>query len=141
MGIDTATRTDSMVETYLGNYKIVNALAQNYGFKSLFFWQPHIAIGGKSLTTEELEMKRRELDPTLIEFYESVYRRIQQLAGKHENLYYIADTFDSSDFQIWIDQVHVTPVGNRLIAERIFRVITERNLIDSNSAHDSPKQS
>jgi lysophospholipase L1-like esterase len=129
MGIDTATLTDSMVETYLGNYKIVNALAQNYGFKSLFFWQPHIAMGGKSLTTEELEMKRRELDPTLIEFYESVYRRIQQLAGKHENLYYIADTFDSSDFQIWIDQVHVTPVGNRLIAERIFRVITERNLI------------
>jgi hypothetical protein len=82
---------------------------------------------------------KRELDPTLIEFYESVYRRIQQAAKKYENLYYIADIFDSSDLQIWIDQVHVTPVGNRLIAERIFRVITGRNLLDnqgSRSAND-----
>ena len=58
MGIDTATLSDSFVETYLGNYKIVDALAQKYGFKFFFFWQPQIAIGDKSLTSEELEMKR-----------------------------------------------------------------------------------
>ena len=132
MGIDIATLTDSMVGTYLGNYKLVEALAQEYGFKFLFFWQPQVAVGTKSLTSEELEMKRG-LDPDLIEFYESVYRRIQQVAKKYENLYYIADTFDSSNFQIYIDQVHVTPVGNQLIAERIFRVIMERNLLDNKS--------
>jgi lysophospholipase L1-like esterase len=138
MGIDTATLTDSMVETYIGNYEIVNALAQKYGFKALFFWQPQIAVGEKSLTNEELEMKR-ELDPAVIEFYQSVYHRVQQVAKKYKNLYYIADTFDSAKSQIYIDQVHVTPVGNRLIAERIFREITGRNLLDkkgSSSSHD-----
>jgi lysophospholipase L1-like esterase len=129
MGIDTATLINSMVETYISNYEIVNALAQKYGFKFLFFWQPQIAVGEKSLTSEELEM-RRELDPVLIEFYQSVYHRVQQVAKKYKNLYYIADTFDSANSQIYIDQVHVTPVGNRLIAERIFRVITGRNLLD-----------
>jgi lysophospholipase L1-like esterase len=128
-GIDTETLTGSMVGTYLGNYKLVEALAQAYGFKFLFFWQPQVAVGTKPLTSEELEM-RRGLDPDLIEFYESTYRRVQQVAKKYENLYYIADTFDSSDFQIYIDQVHVTPVGNRLIAERIFRIIMERDLLD-----------
>jgi lysophospholipase L1-like esterase len=143
MGIDTATLTNSMVETYIGNYEIVNALAQKYGFGSLFFWQPQIAVGEKSLTSEELEM-RRELDPVLIEFYQSVYHRVQQVAKKYENLYYIADTFDSANSQIYIDQVHVTPVGNRLIAERIFRVITGRNLLDkkgSSSTNDSVRES
>ena len=138
MGIDTATLTNAMVETYIGNYEIVNALAQKYGFKALFFWQPQIGVGEKSLTNEELEMKR-ELDPAVIEFYQSVYHRVQQVAKKYKNLYYIADTFDSANSQIYIDQVHVTPVGNRLIAERIFREITGRNLLDnkgSSSSHD-----
>ena len=138
MGIDTATLTDSMVETYIGNYEIVNALAQKYGFEALFFWQPQIAVGEKSLTNEELEM-RRELDPVVVEFYQSVYHRVRQVAKKYKNLYYIADTFDSANSQIYIDQVHVTPVGNRLIAERIFREITGRNLLDnkgSSSSHD-----
>src|SRR5262249_28605947 len=118
--------------------KIVDALAQKYGFKALFFWQPQIAVGEKSLTNEELEM-RRELDPVLIGFYQSVYHRVQQVAKKYENLYYIADTFDSANSQIYIDQVHVTPVGNRLIAERIFREIMGRNLLDkkgSSSTND-----
>jgi lysophospholipase L1-like esterase len=138
MGIDTATLTDSMVETYIGNYEIVNALAQKYGFEALFFWQPQIAVGEKSLTNEELEM-RRELDPVVVEFYQSVYHRVQQVAKKYENFYYIADTFDSANSQIYIDQVHVTPVGNQLIAERIFREIRGRNLLDkkgSSSSHD-----
>jgi lysophospholipase L1-like esterase len=130
MGIDTATLADSMLDTYLGNYKIVEALAREYGFKFLFFWQPQVSVDGKSLTSEELEMKRG-LDPDLIEFYEAVYRRIQQVAKKYENLYYIADTFDSSNLQIYIDQVHVTPVGNQLLAEKIHRVIVERNLLDN----------
>ena len=136
MGIDTATLTNAMVETYIGNYEIVNALARKYGFKALFFWQPQIAVGEKPLTSEELEM-RRELDPVVVEFYQSVYHRVQQVAKKYKNLYYIADTFDSAKSQIYIDQVHVTPVGNRLIAERIFREITGRNLLDKKGSSSS----
>jgi lysophospholipase L1-like esterase len=130
IGIDTATLSDSVVGTYISNYEIVDALAQKYGFKFLFFWQPHIAIGDKSLTGEEQIMKRT-MDPALIELHESVYRRVQQVAKKYENLYYIAEIFDSLDSQIWIDEAHVTPVGNRLIGEKMFVVITGRNLLDN----------
>jgi lysophospholipase L1-like esterase len=132
MGIDTATLSDSVVKTYLGNYEIVDALAQKYGFKFFFFWQPVISIGDKLLTSEEQEMRRRmdPMEPGVIELFESVYGRVQRVAKKYENLYYIAETFDSSNSEIWIDATHVTPVGNRLIAEKIFSVITERDLLD-----------
>jgi lysophospholipase L1-like esterase len=130
MGIDTATLSDSVVETYISNYKIVDVLAQKYGFKFLFFWQPVITIGDKSLTSEEQGMKRK-MDPALIELYKSVYHRVHEVAKKYENLYYIAEIFNSVNSEIWIDATHVTPVGNQLIAERISRVINGRDLLDN----------
>jgi hypothetical protein len=123
MAIDTATLSDSVVETYLSNYGIVDALARKYGFKFFFFWQPVISIGDKPLTSEEQDM-RRQMEPALIELHETVYRRVQRVANEYENLYYIAEMFDSLDSGIWIDYSHVTPVGNRLIADKMFHVIT-----------------
>jgi lysophospholipase L1-like esterase len=123
MGIDTATLSDSVVETYLSNYEIVDALAKKYGFKFFFFWQPVILIGDKPLTSEEQDM-RRQMEPTFIELHESVYRRARRMANKYDNFYYIAEIFDSVDSGIWIDYAHVTPIGNRLIAEKMFGVIT-----------------
>jgi hypothetical protein len=126
MGIDTGTLTDAVVEKYISNYKIVHALAREYGFKSFFFWQPFIMIGGKSLTGEEQEMKRG-MDPAYIELYESVYGRVQQIAKKYENLYYMANIFDEYKQLIWIDDVHVTPEGNLLIAQKMLQAIMDHN--------------
>ena len=140
MGVDTATLSDAVVQKYLRNYQIVDALARKYGFKFAFFWQPVISIGDKPLTSEEQDMKK-QMDPALIELYEAVYRRVQRVANEYENLYYIAEMFNSLDSGIWIDYAHVTPVGNRLIAEKIFGEITGHNLLDRNPAHDGRKQS
>jgi hypothetical protein len=126
MGIDTGTLSDAVVDKYSGNYKIVHALAREYGFEALFFWQPFIAVGNKSLTDEEQEMKRSS-DPALIELYKSVYARVEQLAKKYENIYYIADIFDKYEPLIWIDSAHVTAVGNRLIAQKMVQVIMNRH--------------
>ena len=123
MGIDTATLSDSVVERYISNYEIVDALAQKYRFKFLFFWQPVISIGDKPLTSEEQEMRRRmePMEPDVIELYESVYRRVQQVAKKYENLYFMVNIFDEYEPLVWIDEAHVTPVGNRMIAQKMFK--------------------
>jgi hypothetical protein len=104
----------------------VYALAREYGFKSLFFWQPFISVGDKSLTGEEQEMKRG-MDPALIELYGSVYRRVQQAAEKYEDLYYIANIFAEYEPLVWIDDAHVTPEGNQLIAQKMLQAIMDRN--------------
>ncbi len=33
---------NAAVDTYLGNVRLVNALAKDYGFRAVFFWQPTI---------------------------------------------------------------------------------------------------
>jgi len=53
MGIDVAKLSDLIVQDYLGNYKIVSALAQKYSFKCFFFIPPMILLGNKPLTPEE----------------------------------------------------------------------------------------
>ena len=121
MGFDTGTVSNSVVEKYISNYEIVHALAQEYGFKPLFFWQPFITVGDKSLTGEEQEMKR-ELDPALIELYQSVYRRVQEKAKNYKDLYYIANIFDEYEPLVWIDSTHVIPEGNRLIAQKMLQI-------------------
>jgi len=126
MGIDTGPLSDAVVEKYINNYKIMHVLAREYSFQALFFWQPFITVGDKSLTGEEQEMKRG-IDPALIELYGSVYRRVQQVTEKYEDLYYMAKVFDEYEPLVWIDIAHVTPEGNRLIAQKMVRVIMDRH--------------
>lgn len=124
MGVDAATLANSVIQTYLGNYELVEALAQVYEFEFFFFWQPSIAVGDKSLTSEEQQIQS-ELDPALVDLYQAIYRRIEQTAPAFRNLYDLADILDSRPEQIWIDTWgHVTPIGNRLIAEGMLGIIT-----------------
>jgi len=77
----------------------VEALAQEYGFKHLFLWQPTISIGSKQFTREEENIKY-EVATDLIELIDSVYPKIQMAALEKENLYYIAHVFDKEESQI-----------------------------------------
>jgi hypothetical protein len=124
MGIDAAKLTDLVVQDYFGNYKIVSALAQQYGFKYFFFLPPRIFGGNKTLTPEEQEMKREtESDPALSKLYTGVYQTVERKSSQYQNFYSLADIFDHYHGLIWIDGAHVTPIGNRLIAARILDVI------------------
>jgi hypothetical protein len=124
MGIDATKLTDLVVQDYFGNYKIVSALAQQYGFKYFFFLPPRIFGGNKTLTPEEQEMKREtDTDPALSKLYTAVYQTVQRKASQYQNFYSLADIFNHYHGLIWIDGAHVTPIGNRLIAARIVDLI------------------
>jgi hypothetical protein len=127
MGIDVAKLSDSIVQDYLGNYEIVSALAQKYGFKYFFFAPPIISLGNKPLTGEEKKMKSRlESNAALDKLVTSVYQRIERESSTHQNLYSMVDIFDRYDGLLWIDEGHVTPVGNQLIAKRMLDIIQAR---------------
>jgi hypothetical protein len=123
-GIDPANLANSIVQTYSGNYNIVGGLAQRYGFKSFFFWPPYIGVGKKALTPEEVEIKRA-VDPTLTKLYLLAYRKVELLAPQQKNLLYLGGIFDGYEPLLWLDDVHVTPVGNKLIAQRMLQVIKD----------------
>jgi len=105
----------------------VDALAQKYGFKYVFFVQPIISQGKKPLTREEQEMKERlQKDTALNKLYTAVYQTLKDGSAKYPNLYTVFDVFDEYNSLLWIDEFHVTPVGNELIAQKMLAVIQAR---------------
>ena len=80
--------------------------------------------GNKPLTPEEQLIETREDDQSKRGIFKATYQRIEQAADEYENLYFIADAFDTEETMIWIDGVHVTPVGNQLIAQEMLSEIS-----------------
>ncbi len=126
MGIDADSLANSIVQVYLGNHEIVSSLAQEYDFKYAFFWQPIISVGEKLLTAEEQDF--RDNTPLgWVSLGDATYRRIEMAAPEYKNLYYIAHIFDEQVSQIWIDRLHVTPIGNQLIAQEMLDTIQRQS--------------
>ena len=124
MGVDVATLSDSITRDYFGSYKIVSALAKEYGFKYFFFVPPEIGLGNKTLTPEEQEMKQREESETAhYKLSTAVYEIIERESSKYQHLYSMVHVFDPYDSLMWIDGGHATPIGNQVIAERMLAVI------------------
>ena len=127
-GGDVATLSDLIAPDYFGNYKIVSALAQEYGFKYFFFLPPTIALGNKSLTPEEQEMKQREeSEAALHKLSTAVYHALEKESSKYQNFYSMVHILDRYDSLMWIDGGHVTPIGNQVIAEGMLTVIQARS--------------
>jgi lysophospholipase L1-like esterase len=139
MGIDVATLSDSVVQTYLNTYKIVNALAQAYGFQYYFFWAPVVYVGEKPLTSEEQKFKA-EGDPALRKLYDAVYQKIELAVPNYANLYSMTHIFDRYASLLWIDNAHTTLLGNQLIAQRMLEVLTKRYSLSNLKATGSRRR-
>jgi lysophospholipase L1-like esterase len=55
---------------------------------------------------------------------ESTYQFIRSEAANRSNLYYIADVFENTQETVYNDGGHLTPVGNRIVAEKMVDIIT-----------------
>jgi lysophospholipase L1-like esterase len=123
LGIDQGSLTASVVNTYLGNYDIVDGLSRKYGFDFRFIWPPYIGIGNKPLLPEEQTLAR-EVDPALDSIYKSVHQSVVASIPRYPKLVDIAGVFDSRSDLIWIDDMHVTPDGNQILAAEIAKLVT-----------------
>jgi hypothetical protein len=121
--VDIAKLSELIVRDYFGNYKIVRALAHEYGFKYFFFVPPALVLGNKPLTSEEQAMKRTTSDDIVYKLQKDVVQTIERESQKHQNLYSFVHIFDRYDSLIWIDPGHVTPIGNQVIAETMLDVM------------------
>jgi hypothetical protein len=109
----------AVADTYLANTRIVEALAFQYGFKFEFFLQPIISIDPKDLTAEEQKMSA-EMDYTAPEFRALVSRVYALIAARSPasgKIRPLTKVFAGQKSQLWIDWVHVTPEGNKMVAD------------------------
>lgn len=97
---------------YLENLRIVQALAKEYGFHPLFYWQPAI-FTKKNLSQEEKEKITK--DETL----GRQYLEVTQWIASAPNIKNLSDIFDDSPQTIFTDWAHVSEDANRIIAQKM----------------------
>ena len=129
MGVDADALADETVTSFLANVELVDDLSNEYGFDYAFFWQPVIAVEEKRLSPEEAPL-RAGLDPALLTLYEAVYDRIAGLPPDYTNFYDIHDALKDESGQIYIDEFHITPDGNQIIAARMLDILREAGTFD-----------
>jgi lysophospholipase L1-like esterase len=121
-GVDKDTLSAGVAKIYLGNYDIVDGLARKYGFDFWFFWPPYIRMGHKVLVAEEQAIARG-VDSSLDALYQSAHKAVAAEAWTRPQLRDLTDAFDDYPDLVWIDDMHVTPEGNRVLAARIAAVL------------------
>lgn len=128
---DPSALGPAVAANYLGVHDVVSALGQGAGFAVDFFWQPHLVVGDKPLTPEEAAMVDQpfwalEITPELRRLFGSIYAGVVAEAEQRPNLHDLSDLFDTVEDGLWIDTWgHVTPEGNRRVAEAMVEVLLE----------------
>jgi lysophospholipase L1-like esterase len=121
--VDYEQLSREVVDIYLNNVKIGNTLAEAYGIKAVFLWQPIMVVGAKPLTTEEQAMTE-VIPPDLLTMYQTVWAQVIASADPAQNLYSVADVFDGMEVPVYFDHHHLAPPGNEIVAKRIVEIIT-----------------
>lgn len=121
-GYRNGSVAENVLQVYRTNQAIIRSLARQYGFTPYFFWQPIISASNKRLTADEQRIASA-VDPAYARLFRRTYDLAKAGAGAAVNFYYLGDVFDDVVETVYIDPVHVTPLGNSLLAKRIVTML------------------
>jgi hypothetical protein len=127
----TAEELNSMAEitynNYLKNIRLVDLLAQGFGFRCAFFWQPTLLAGHKPLTAEEIRLRKAELSnhPGGDAVFQATYNLFEHY--QNENFFDLANIFDKDPDERFLDFSHIGPTGNQIVADKMFAVLPHGN--------------
>jgi len=107
-----------IVRIYLANTRSAQALAKQYGFGFLSYWQPSVF---QKLSLTPWERRQAESDvPAVQTCIEATSRMMSGLAQQY-SVIDISGLFRDQTRPIFVDEVHLSDNGNRLVAERMMR--------------------
>lgn len=126
---DTALTARRAFDILLQNRKIISALEDAYGFRSLFMFQPALGIGDKPLSSEEeslyaISLARPEgyalrmgvlMRPELLLYLDS--------DSAADNIFDMSNVFENTTETVYLDWAHLSGEGNRLVAEKMSGIL------------------
>ena len=141
MDIDYDYLTLETVRIYFGNCRVIEALADSYGFDYLIVWQPNMWSGDKTLTDREQELFEAGYsllpwirDPAFRELLEVSYNLYEETITDSTRYFSFRDIFDGIEYEVYIDYSgsHITARANEMIADTLVRMILETDILLSN---------
>jgi len=118
-----AVRARADMDNYESNRRLVALLCSEYGFDAYFFWQPCIMYGDKPLVPYEqaiTEVPSVHADYAAIR---AVYEEADRRSAASGKFIFLGRVFDGVKEPVYIDQVHLGPRGNEIIAGAIASAI------------------
>lgn len=112
------------VRLYAANLSIVDDLARDFGFRTLYFWQP-VIFTKRHLTPDEQQAARE--NGFMREFFERAndMRREGGLSGRPD-FHDISGIFDEIEEPIYFDFVHIAEHGNQRVVEAMLPFVAAR---------------
>ncbi len=112
------------LDNYEANLRLVRALGAAYQFKVYCFWQPILIYGHKPLAAFEQQMVTRDAsggsaDSAWFITIAAAYREAELRASRNRNFVFLGGLFDSTSEPIYVDEAHLGPRGNELVAQAI----------------------
>lgn len=119
------------VTYYVHTARQIHRILELEGIKVLFLLQPILILSHKPLTSSEIKMRdyERTLGGRLYfylfpQVYSEIARGMTEASQKDGFLFLnLVDVFDQTSEQTFSDFAHLTPDGNRVIAERLFEFL------------------
>jgi GDSL-like lipase/acylhydrolase family protein len=106
------------VRTYETNVRMVQSLADTYGFTACFFWQPIVYTKRHPTEFESREAnKQKEFG----EFCVAVYRQISlsDVLSHNNTFWKISSIFDDVTNECYIDFAHLTEEANEMVSKQM----------------------
>ncbi|HEV3112842.1 MAG TPA: SGNH/GDSL hydrolase family protein [Candidatus Binataceae bacterium] len=100
------------VYMYLFNKRVVEAWGKQFGFRSLFYWQPAIYTKNKLTPYEQGYLG----DPKIKELVLGIYRRVDEVTAA-EGIRNLSEIFKDKGQTYFSDMVHLNEPGNEIIAD------------------------
>ena len=123
---ELAAKAQATLENYESNLRIVRMFAKEYGFKTYFFWQPVLAYGNKPLVPFEEKLKEArgpELGGRVQRGLKAVYEQAERRSEVSGSFVFLGHAFDDVREPMYVDEFHLDPIGNKIMADSIARVV------------------
>ena len=125
----SSASAQEIADRWLGNRRLIRAVAKEYGVKVLFVWQP--TLFAKQQLTDFESLARAEIEralPGFVELYRAVDSLLdaQMLSAATDDVIMLTNLFSEYEDEIFFDEVHVNEIGNEQIADILLGPIADR---------------
>ncbi len=107
-----------VITVYMRNMETMRALANHFGFRCQFFWQPTVFTKEPRTRSEERVRRGREPMRPFFEHVDETVKRSTALSGLSD-FHDLAEVFDGHNQTVFIDPGHTTELANEIIAREI----------------------
>jgi hypothetical protein len=125
--LDLAVLAREVISVYAANLRLVRALAREYGFLPIFFWQPAITTKAwKSADEQRWERDGTDDLASRMWLYHAIIaeRRACPELAAHTDAVDLSAVFDAWTEPVYIDLCHISEAGNAAVAEAMLPAVT-----------------